>query len=339
MPQGILVTGGAGFIGSHFVRMWLERGLGPLVNVDKLTYAASLDRLEEARENPLHRFLHADCGDLPLMEEVLDEFSPWAVIHFAALTHVDKSIAAPLSFLEENTVATSRLLEASHRFFRRLPEGKKSRFRFLLVSTDEVYGSLSDLDPPLAEGAPYAPSSPYSASKAAADHFAQAYFRTYGLPILITHAANNYGPGQHEEKLIPTVILSAARQTPIGIYGDGKNKRDWLYVRDHGEALMGVLFSGRPGESYHIGAGVEKTNIEVVQEICAILDRALPQGASHLRHLTFVADRPGHDRRYAMRTEKIRGEIGWRPKTPFSEGLAATVHWYLNQQGILPCNH
>jgi len=328
--DGILITGGAGFIGSNFVRQWLHEEKDFLVNLDALTYAGNLDSLADVEHHPRYTFVHGDIRDGRLVGRLLAEFRPRAVVHFAAESHVDRSIDGPAAFVETNVVGTFRLLEAAREYWASLPAEQRREFRFLHVSTDEVYGSLGPKGK-FTETTPYSPNSPYSASKAAADHFARAYHRTYGLPVLITNCSNNYGPYQFPEKLIPLMILNAVEGKPLPVYGDGRQVRDWLYVEDHCRALRRVLEAGRPGEVYNIGGDCERTNLEVVQTICETVDRLRPD----LPHrpckslIRFVPDRPGHDRRYAIDTRKIRRQLGWRPLESFTSGLERTVRWYL----------
>ncbi len=329
----ILVTGGAGFIGSNFVRQWIDEEKTAVVNLDKLTYAGNLDSLAEVAESPLYVFVQGDVGDGLLVSRLLEEHRPRAVVHFAAESHVDRSIDRPAAFVETNVVGTFRLLEAARRYWSELEEPERSHFRFLHVSTDEVYGSLGPTGA-FTEQSPYAPNSPYSASKAAGDHFARAYQHTYGLPVLLTNCSNNYGPFQFPEKLIPLMILNAIAGKPLPVYGDGQQVRDWLYVEDHCRAIRAVLARGTPGEVYNIGADCEQTNLAVVERIAAIVDRLRPK----LPHrpcsslITFVTDRPGHDRRYAIDASKIRRELGWEPREGFESGLERTVRWYLENR-------
>ena len=328
----ILVTGGAGFIGSNFVHTWLETGKGIVVNLDKLTYAGNLENLEPLAKNPDHIFIKGDIGDRRLVAGLIEQYCPLAVVNFAAESHVDRSISEPDDFIRTNLVGTFHLLEQVRDHWQRLGSDEQSAFRFLHVSTDEVYGSLQQGDPAFAETTPYAPNSPYSASKAGSDHLVRAYHHTYGLPTLTTNCSNNYGPYQFPEKLIPLVIENALAGKPIPVYGDGANIRDWLYVKDHCRAIMAVLEKGRPGEVYNIGGNSEKTNLEVVHTICAILDQLVPRGEQR-RHdalITFVTDRPGHDRRYAIDASKIKAEIGWTPQETFHTGIRKTVQWYLD---------
>jgi len=327
----ILVTGGAGFIGSNFVRQWLAEADTRLVNLDKLTYAGNLDSLGGCVEDPRHVFVEGDIGDGPLVCRLLAEYRPRAVVHFAAESHVDRSIDGPAAFVETNVVGTFRLLEAARRHWSSLAESERATFRFLHVSTDEVYGSLGPTGK-FAETTPYAPNSPYSASKAASDHFARAYHHTYGLPVLITNCSNNYGPYQFPEKLIPLMILNALEGKPLPVYGDGQQVRDWLFVEDHCHAVRAVLARGTPGEVYNIGGDCEQTNLNVVRTIAAIVDELRP-GLPHApcsSLITMVTDRPGHDRRYAIDATKIRQQLGWRPKEDFRSGLRRTVQWYLD---------
>jgi dTDP-glucose 4,6-dehydratase len=318
----ILVTGGAGFIGSNFVLSTLKEHDEPIVNLDKLTYAGSLRNLERLRDDPRHVFVQGDICDRELVRELLNKYRPRAIVHFAAESHVDRSISGPAQFIETNVTGTFSLLEEA-----RLYSGE---IRFLHVSTDEVYGSLGTEDRAFTEATPYAPNSPYAASKAASDHLVRAYHHTYGLPTLTTNCSNNYGPRQYPEKLIPLTIANALAGRPLPVYGDGRNVRDWLYVEDHCEAVRLVLERGRAGETYNVGGGCEKQNIDVVRTICAFLDEATPRkGAQYAELISFVKDRPGHDWRYAMDASKIRRELGWRPRETFESGLAKTVRWYM----------
>jgi dTDP-glucose 4,6-dehydratase len=326
----ILVTGGAGFIGSNFVLGWLAREGTPAVNLDKLTYAGNLENLAGIRHDSRHTFVHGDIGERALVADLLKAHRPRAVVHFAAETHVDRSIHAPDDFIETNIAGTFALLEEARAYWASLPQVERQRFRFLHVSTDEVYGSLGPEEPPWTEQSPYAPNSPYAASKAASDHLVRAYHRTYGLPAIATHCSNNYGPFQFPEKLIPLMALNAAQGKPLPVYGDGGHVRDWLYVEDHCEALRVVLARGEPGQTYNIAGGCELENIDVVRRVCATLDELSPQGAPHERWITFVADRPGHDRRYALNAQKLAEELGWRPRHTLEDGLRRTVRWYLS---------
>jgi dTDP-glucose 4,6-dehydratase len=326
-----LVTGGAGFIGSNFVLAERRRGWVRILNLDLVTYAANLANLQSLAGDPDYVFIRGDIGDRRLVGGILDTYHPSAVVNFAAESHVDRSITGPKDFIETNVVGTFHLLEEVLRYWHRLSDDERAGFRCLHVSTDEVYGSLGPGDAPFNERTPYAPNSPYSASKAASDHLVRAYHRTYGLPTLTTNSSNNYGPGQFPEKLIPLMIMNAVSGKPLPVYGDGLNIRDWLYVGDHCEALHVVLERGVAGETYNIGGLCEKANIEVVRTICSILDGLLPD-APHVPHaglITYVADRPGHDRRYAIDCSKIRAQLGWEPKEVFETGLRKTIAWYL----------
>ncbi len=338
-----LVTGGAGFIGSNFVLGWLgggasEVGAGaagdgePLVNLDKLTYAGNLSNLAPLRDDARHVFVRGDIGDEALVAQLLARHRPRAVVNFAAESHVDRSISGPADFIQTNIVGTFRLLECVRRHWSGLPAGEREAFRFLHVSTDEVYGTLGPADPAFTEETRYAPNSPYSASKAASDHLVRAAHHTYGLPVLTTNCSNNYGPYQYPEKLIPLCIRNALAGKPLPVYGDGQQVRDWLYVEDHCRAIGRVLESGRVGEVYNIGGWNEKPNLEVVRTLCALLDELAPRadGVSYASQVAFVTDRPGHDRRYAIDARKIEREIGWRPEETFETGLRKTVQWYLD---------
>ncbi|MEW5781128.1 MAG: dTDP-glucose 4,6-dehydratase [Pseudomonadota bacterium] len=328
----ILVTGGAGFIGSNFVLDWLAQSDEPVIDLDRLTYAGNLENLRSLEGDPRHIFVRGDIGDFDLVATLLAEHRPRAIIHFAAESHVDRSIHGPEDFILTNIVGTYRLLEAARGFWNALPEADKATFRFLHVSTDEVYGSLGPDDPPFSENNRYEPNSPYSASKAASDHLVRAWHHTYGLPVLTTNCSNNYGPYQFPEKLIPLMIVNALAGKPLPVYGDGLNVRDWLYVKDHCAAIRAVLARGRVGETYNIGGWNEKTNLEIVRIVCRLLDerRPRPDGASHASLITFVKDRPGHDRRYAIDATKIARELGWRPAETFETGIEKTVAWYLD---------
>jgi dTDP-glucose 4,6-dehydratase len=330
----LLVTGGAGFIGANFVLDWCAAGDEPIVNLDKLTYAGNLGNLVALKSDPRHVFVRGDIADRPQVEALLAQYAPRAVVNFAAESHVDRSIHGPADFIATNVVGTSVLLETVRDYWCRLAEPERSRFRFLHVSTDEVYGSLGSTDAPFTESSPYAPNSPYAASKAAADHLVRAYRHTYGLPTLTTNCSNNYGPRQFPEKLIPLVIHNALAGKALPIYGDGQNIRDWLYVEDHCAAIRAVLEGGRLGETYNIGAGAEKANLEVVRTLCSILSQVRP-GREYASQIAFVKDRPGHDRRYAIDASKIRRELGWRPRESFESGLARTVRWYLGNDAWL----
>lgn len=331
----ILVTGGAGFIGSHLVRHILTHTSHQVVNVDVLTYAANPEVLEEFSHSERHTFVQADICDRDTMSDVFTRFQPDAVVHLAAESHVDNSIAGPAVFIDTNVVGTQTLLECARSHWQGLPDERKQRFRYLQVSTDEVYGDLSRSDAPFTEVSPYRPSSPYAASKASADHLVRAWGRTYGLPVLITCCSNNFGPYQHAEKLIPRMISNALKGDALPVYGDGQQIRDWLHVEDHAKALLAVLETGAVGETYNIGANCERTNIQIVTQICGWLEDLAPEkpaGVDHYRDLiTFVADRPGHDLRYALNSSKLKGVVGWVPHTTFEAGLRTTVEWYLAQ--------
>jgi dTDP-glucose 4,6-dehydratase len=325
----LLVTGGAGFIGSNFVLRTVASDAFRVVNLDKLTYAGNLDNLAPLEGDGRHVFVRGDIGDRALVSRLLAEHRPEAIVNFAAESHVDRSIDSPADFIQTNLVGTFQLLEAALAHRASLPADEAARFRFLHVSTDEVFGSLGETGF-FTEEARFAPNSPYAASKAGADHLVRAYHRTYGLPTLTTNCSNNYGPLQFPEKLIPLMILNALEGRPLPIYGDGQHVRDWLYVGDHCDALHRVLARGRPGETYNVGGGCERTNVQVVEAICALLDELAPRAAgSHRDLVTFVADRPGHDRRYAVDTALIQRELGWAPAHTFAEGLRETVAWYL----------
>ena len=330
----ILVTGGAGFIGSNFVSDWLHTDEESIVNVDKLTYAGNLRSLAGALEDPRHKFVHGDIADADTISTLLQTHQPTAVVHFAAESHVDRSIHGPDDFVQTNIVGTFKLLQEIRAYFEILSGSVRDKFRFINVSTDEVYGSLGPTDKPFVESSPYSPNSPYSASKAAADHIARSYFHTYGVPVITTNCSNNYGPYQFPEKLIPLMILNGRRRQPMPIYGDGLNVRDWLYVGDHCTAIRLVLESGRPGETYNIGGNSEMTNVQVVEELCTLLDELAKSSRidSHRQLISHVQDRPGHDRRYAINADKISTELGWEPKESFSSGLQKTVRWYLDNE-------
>jgi dTDP-glucose 4,6-dehydratase len=325
----ILITGGAGFIGSCAVRRWLDDVSLHIVCVDKLTYAGNLASLGDARQHPRFAFEHVDIADADAVTRVFRQHQPSAVVHLAAESHVDRSIHGPADFVQTNVVGTFVLLEAARAHWSALPAADKAAFRFLHVSTDEVFGSLG-AEGTFSETSPYRPTSPYSASKAGADHLARAWHHTYGLPVIVTNCSNNYGPYQFPEKLIPLMILGALDGKPLPVYGDGANVRDWLYVEDHVDALRLVLEHGGIGETYHVGGRGERRNIDVVRGICAILDELRPQGAPHEQLIRFVADRPGHDRRYAIDCSKIERELGWRARESFDSGLRKTVRWYLD---------
>lgn len=327
-----LVTGGAGFIGGNFVLDAVRRGIR-VVNLDALTYAGNLDTLSSLEGDANHVFVHGDIGDPSLVERLLAEYRPDAVVNFAAESHVDRSIDGPAAFVQTNVVGTLSLLEKSRDYWRGLDAARRDAFRFLHVSTDEVYGSLGDTGK-FTETTPYAPNSPYSASKAASDHLVRAFHHTYGLPVLTTNCSNNYGPYQFPEKLIPLIIARALKGEALPVYGDGRNVRDWLFVGDHCAAIRRVLEAGRVGETYNVGGNAERENIEVVRTICRLLDarRPLADGRARESLITFVADRPGHDRRYAIDASKIERELGWRPTVTFEQGIAQTVDWYLENQ-------
>jgi dTDP-glucose 4,6-dehydratase len=327
----ILVTGGAGFIGSNFVIDWLAQSSEPIVNLDKLTYAGNLDNLASLAADPRHHFVRGDIGDGALVGRLLREHRVRAVINFAAESHVDRSIAGPAAFIQTNIVGTFGLLEAVRAYWEELAGDEQAAFRFLHVSTDEVYGSLAPDAPAFSEQHPYEPNSPYSASKAASDHLVRAWHHTYGLPVVTTNCSNNYGPYHFPEKLIPLVIHNALAGKPLPVYGDGRQVRDWLYVQDHCSAIRRVLEAGRLGETYNVGGCNEKANIEVVQILCAILDELRPRadGQSYASQISFVKDRPGHDRRYAIDAGKLERELGWRPLETFETGIRKTVAWYL----------
>ncbi len=325
----ILITGGCGFIGSNFILDWLAAHEEAVVNVDCLTYAAHPGSLAHLADDPRYHFVRADICDGETMARVLREHRPRAIVHFAAESHVDRSIHGPLAFVRTNVLGTATLLEAARQYWRGLPAAEAERFRFLHVSTDEVFGSLAPDAPKFSETSQYQPNSPYSASKAGSDHLARAYCHTYGLPVLTTNCSNNYGPRQFPEKLIPLMILNALAGNPLPVYGDGQQIRDWLYVSDHTAAIRRVLEAGRPGELYLIGGDAEKPNLEVVQTICALLTKLRP-GPDYARLITYVTDRPGHDRRYAIDFSKLERELGWRPREDFMSGLEKTVRWYLD---------
>lgn len=325
VTKTIFVTGGAGFIGSALVRALIKRGGYKVINIDKLTYASNLSALSTVSSHPNYIFEQVDICDIPKIRELFQHYQPDAIMHLAAESHVDRSIDTPDIFIQTNVVGTSVLLEQSYQYWQKLPVNKKQAFRFLHVSTDEVYGDLGLTEPPFTEESPYKPSSPYSASKAASDHLVQAWHRTYGLPTLITHCSNNFGPFQHPEKLIPKMISNALQGKPLPIYGNGQQIRDWLYVDDHVEALYQVLTKGRVGESYNIGGNCEKTNLEVIHTICQILEEIAPNKPKGIAHytdlITFIQDRPGHDKRYAVDTSKIEREIGYIKMISFEDGI------------------
>jgi len=327
----ILVTGGAGFIGSNFVLNWLAGERGPVINLDKLTYAGNLANLASLKSNAAHTFVRGDICDAALVADLLRKHRPRAVIHFAAESHVDRSIAGPEAFLRTNIDGTFTLLQAARGYYESLTGGERDRFRFLHVSTDEVYGTLLPDDPAFHEDTPYSPNSPYAASKAASDHLVRAWVHTYGLPAIITNCSNNYGPYQFPEKLIPLMIANALQGKPLPVYGDGQQVRDWLYVADHCGALRTVLERGRVGETYNVGGGNQRSNLEVVNTLCALLDELVPESKfrPHLQLVQYVTDRPGHDRRYAIDARKLEGELGWKAEQSFETGMRKTVEWYL----------
>ncbi len=341
----ILVTGGAGFIGSNFILDWIAARGEAVVNLDKLTYAGNLENLASLKDDPRHVFVRGDINDRVLVAKLLNQHRPRAIIHFAAESHVDRSIHGPGEFINTNINGTFSLLEEVRAYWQGLQGEEKAAFRFLHVSTDEVYGSLGPSDPPFTETTAYAPNSPYSASKAASDHLVRAYHHTYGLPTLTTNCSNNYGAYQFPEKLIPLIVLNALNGKPLPIYGDGMNVRDWLYVGDHCAAIRAVLTGGRLGETYNIGGWNEKTNLDVVNTVCAILDELKPaaDGKPHASLITYVKDRPGHDRRYAIDARKIERELGWKPTETFETGIRKTVAWYLDNMGwvenIVSCEY
>ena len=327
----ILVTGGAGFIGANFVLDWLAQSDEPVVNLDKLTYAGNLETLVSLKGDPRHIFVQGDIGDSALVDRLLAEHKPRAIVNFAAESHVDRSIHGPEDFVQTNVLGTFRLLESVRGHWSALPAEQKAAFRFLHVSTDEVYGSLSKSDPAFTEEHKYEPNSPYSASKAASDHLVRAWHHTYGLPTLTTNCSNNYGPFHFPEKLIPLMIVNALAGKPLPVYGDGMQVRDWLYVKDHCGAIRRVLEAGRLGETYNVGGWNEKPNIEIVRTVCALLDELKPRadGAPYAQQITYVTDRPGHDRRYAIDARKLERELGWKPAETFETGIRKTVEWYL----------
>jgi len=332
MSDTILVTGGAGFIGSNFLLHWLATERTPVINLDKLTYAGNLRNLESISTDRRYTFVHGDIGDRKLVRQILRDHRPRAIVHFAAESHVDRSIRGPDDFIKTNVNGTFSLLEEARTYWTELPEIERRGFRFQHVSTDEVYGSLGPDDAPFHEKTRYEPNSPYSASKAASDHLVRAYHHTYKLPVLTTNCSNNYGPFQFPEKLIPLMILNAHHGTQLPVYGDGKNVRDWVYVGDHCEAVRAVLAGSRVGETYNIGGNNQKPNVDVVETICSLMDELSPNDpvVPHRQLITFVQDRPGHDRRYAIDTTKIEQELGWKPRETFETGLRKTVRWYLD---------
>jgi dTDP-glucose 4,6-dehydratase len=334
MTESIIVTGGAGFIGSNFILQWLVHESSSVVNLDCLTYAGNPANLASLTGNSSYEFVHGDINDRALVNRVFRDRQPAAIVHFAAESHVDRSILGPDEFIRTNINGTFALLTEAKKYWESLGSGEKERFRFLHVSTDEVYGSLGEDDAPFTETTAYAPNSPYAASKAASDHLVRAYFHTYGMPVLTTNCSNNYGPFQFPEKLIPLVILNALKGEPLPIYGDGRNVRDWLYVGDHCAAIRRVLRDGRPGETYNIGGRSEQRNLEVVRTICAMLDDLRPDSPfkPHANLIRFVTDRPGHDRRYAIDPHRIEAELEWIPEETFESGIRKTVAWYLDNQ-------
>ena len=327
----ILVTGGAGFIGANFVLDWLAQGDEPVVNLDKLTYAGNPQTLASLKDDARHVFVQGDIGDSALVDRLLAEHRPRAVLNFAAESHVDRSIHGPEDFVQTNVLGTFRLLESVRGYWSALPADQKAAFRFLHVSTDEVYGSLSATDPAFTEENKYEPNSPYSASKAASDHLVRAWHHTYGLPVVTTNCSNNYGPFHFPEKLIPLMIVNALAGKPLPVYGDGMQVRDWLYVKDHCSAIRRVLEAGRLGETYNVGGWNEKPNIEIVHTVCALLDELSPRadGQPYKAQISYVTDRPGHDRRYAIDARKLERELGWKPAETFDSGIRKTVAWYL----------
>lgn len=330
----ILVTGGAGFIGSNFVLHWIAQGLGPVINLDLLTYAGNPGNLTSIANNQDYIFVKGDIGDRALVDALLAEHQPRAIVHFAAESHVDRSILGPEAFLRTNIYGTFHLLEAARSFVAKLDPALRDAFRFLHVSTDEVYGTLSPADPAFHEDTPFAPNSPYAASKAASDHLVRAWHHTYKLPTLITNCSNNYGPLQFPEKLLPLIINNAIAGKPLPVYGDGQQVRDWLYVEDHCRAIATVLEKGKVGETYNVGGGNQQANLDVVRMICALLDELVPDSPHkpHSNLIRFVDDRPGHDRRYAINAHKLESELGWRAQETFATGLRKTVQWYLNNK-------
>ena len=329
--SSILVTGGCGFIGSNFILDWLANDGGPVVNIDNLTYAGNPANLASLQQSPAYTFVHGDICDATLVAHLLQTHRPRAIVHFAAESHVDRSIAGPEAFLRTNIDGTFTLLQAARAYHASLTGDERERFRFLHVSTDEVYGTLAPDDPAFHEETPYAPNSPYAASKAASDHLIRAWVHTYDLPAIITNCSNNYGPFQFPEKLIPLMIANALQGKPLPVYGDGQQIRDWLYVADHASALRAVLERGRIGETYNVGGGNQRSNLEVVHTLCALLDELVPQSKCkpHAALVAYVTDRPGHDRRYAIDARKLERELGWRAQESFESGLRKTVEWYL----------
>lgn len=328
----ILVTGGAGFIGSNFVLDWLAQSDEPVINLDKLTYAGNMENLASLQGNTKHIFIQGDIGDNTLIQRLLAEYQPRAIINFAAESHVDRSIHSPEDFIQTNIVGTFRLLEAARAYWSALAGAGKTKFRFLHVSTDEVYGSLAKDEPAFTEEHKYEPNSPYSASKAASDHLVRSYHHTYGMPVLTTNCSNNYGPYHFPEKLIPLIFVNALAGKPLPVYGDGQQIRDWLYVKDHCSAIRRVLEAGTTGEVYNVGGWNEKANLDIVHILCSMLDELRPRAdkKSYKEQITFVADRPGHDRRYAIDARKLERELGWKPAETFETGIRKTVKWYLD---------
>lgn len=335
LPMRLLITGGAGFIGSALVRHLVSEGI-EVINLDKLSYAGNLESLATVESNPHYCFEKADICDRQALARIFDQYTPEAVIHLAAESHVDRSIDGPEAFIQTNVIGTYYLLDAALTYWQGLNASDREKFRFLHVSTDEVYGSLGDTGL-FTEDSPYRPNSPYSASKAASDHLARAWFHTYGLPVLTSNCSNNYGPYQFPEKLIPLIILNALESKPLPVYGTGENIRDWLYVDDHARALHQILLRGQPGETYNVGGHNEKSNIQVVRSLCRALDEKRPDSAPHERLVTFVPERPGHDQRYAIDPTKVDHEIGWRPEETFESGLSKTIDWYL--ENLEWCRH
>jgi dTDP-glucose 4,6-dehydratase len=333
--MAIIVTGGAGFIGSNFILDWLAQSDESVINLDLLTYAGNLENLETVKDDPRHVFVRGDIGDSVLVTSLLNQHQPRAVLNFAAESHVDRSIHGPEDFIQTNVVGTFHLLESVRAYWGGLTGDQKENFRFLHVSTDEVYGTLSPNDPPFTETTPYAPNSPYSASKASSDHLVRAYHHTYGLPVLTTNCSNNYGPYHFPEKLIPLCLHNAMSGKPLPIYGDGLQVRDWLYVKDHCSAIRRVLADGKIGETYNVGGWNEKPNLEVINTLCEILGELAPRadGQSYKSQISFVQDRAGHDRRYAIDASKIERELGWKPAETFETGIRKTIQWYLDHQG------
>jgi dTDP-glucose 4,6-dehydratase len=331
MNDAVIVTGGAGFIGSNFVLSWIAKAKSAVINLDALAYAGNRKNLLSLDQDPRHVFVKGDICDSSVVSSLFKAHRPRAIVHFAAESHVDRSISGPGAFVQTNVFGTFSLLQAAKAYWDTLTADEKARFRFLHVSTDEVYGTLGPHDPPFTETTAYAPNSPYAASKASSDHFVRAYFHTYGLPVLTTNCSNNYGPFQFPEKLIPLVILNALEGKPLPVYGDGLNVRDWLYVEDHCSAIRMVLDKGRLGETYNVGGSSERTNIDVVTAICDILDELQPNASlgSRRKLITYVTDRPGHDRRYAIDARKISDELGWQPEQQFESGIRKTVEWFL----------